>query len=85
MKKILYIISIIAVVAAFSSCRGGDKFTDSIFDTSVPAVDETKATYPFDLWLYDNFVVPYNVDVKYRYTVPFQLHCFRHELPADPC
>jgi len=56
-----------AMIAAFSSCRGGDSFGDSIFDTSVPAVDETKATYPFDQWLYDNFVVPYNVDVKYRF------------------
>ncbi len=68
MKKIFYnIIGIAAIVAIFSSCRGGDSFTDSIFDTDVPAVDETKATYPFDLWLYDNFVVPYNVDVKYRF------------------
>lgn len=67
MKKVLYIIGIIAVVAAFSSCRGGDDFTESIFDTTTPAVDESKATYPFDLWLYDNFVVPYNVDVKYRF------------------
>lgn len=67
MKKILYILGITAVVAAFSSCRGGDDFTDSIFDTDIPAVDETKATYPFDKWLYDNFVVPYNVDVKYRF------------------
>ena len=67
MKKTLYILGIAAVVAAFSSCRGGDEFTDSIFDTNVPVVDETKATYPFDQWLYDNFVVPYNVDVKYRF------------------
>ena len=42
MKKILYILGITAVVAAFSSCRGGDDFTDSIFDTDIPAVDETK-------------------------------------------
>ena len=67
MKKILYIIGIAATVAAFSSCRGGDDFTDSIFDTSVPVVDPTKATYEFDQWLYDNFVKPYNVDVKYRF------------------
>ena len=67
MKKILYIIGIVATVAAFSSCRGGDSFTESVFDTKVPVVDSTKATYPFDMWLYDNFVVPYNVDVKYRF------------------
>ena len=67
MKKILYIIGIVATVAAFSSCRGGDSFTESVFDTEVPVFDPTKATYPFDQWLYDNFVVPYNVDVKYRF------------------
>lgn len=67
MKKILYIIGIAAIVAVFSSCRREDDFTDSIFDTNVPAVDPTKATYEFDQWLYDNFVVPYNVDVKYRF------------------
>jgi len=67
MKKITYLISVAAVVAVFSSCRGGDDFTESIFDTSVPVLDETKATYPFDKWLYENFLVPYNVDVKYRF------------------
>ena len=67
MKKIFYILGIAAVVAAFSSCRGGDDFTDSIFDTNIPAVDPAKTTYEFDKWLYDNFLVPYNVDVKYRF------------------
>ena len=67
MKKILYILSLVVVVTSFSSCRTEDDFTDSIFDTSVPVVDPTKATYEFDKWLYDNFVVPYNVDVKYRF------------------
>ena len=68
MRKTLYnILGLAAVVAAFSSCRDDENFTDSIFDTTVPAVDETKATYEFDQWLYDNFVVPYNVDVKYRF------------------
>lgn len=67
MKKILYIIGIAAIVAAFSSCRGEEDFTESIFNTDIPAVDPTKATYEFDQWLYDNFMVPYNVEVKYRF------------------
>ena len=67
MKKILYILSLVVVVTAFSSCRNNDNFTESIFDTNIPVVDPTKATYPFDQWLYENFVVPYNVDVKYRF------------------
>ena len=67
MKQILYILSLVAVMTAFSSCRSEDDFTESIFDTTVLTVDSTKATYLFDQWLYDNFVVPYNVDVKYRF------------------
>ena len=50
-----------------SSCRSEDDFTDSIFDTTVPVVDNSKSTAQFDQWLYDNFVVPYNVDVQYRF------------------
>ena len=67
MKKLIYLINIAAILAAFSSCRSGDDLTESIFDTNVPVLDETKATYPFDKWIYDNFLVPYNVDVKYRF------------------
>ncbi len=68
MKQIIfYIVSLVAVVTAFSSCRSEDDFVESVFDTSVPAVDPNKSTYKFDQWLYDNFVVPYNVDVKYRF------------------
>ena len=67
MKKILYILSLVVVVTTISSCRNNDDFTESIFDTSVPVVDPNSATAPFDQWLYDNFVVPYNVDVKYRF------------------
>ena len=55
------------LVTSVTSCRNEDDLTASIFDTTVPAVDSTSATYKFDQWLYDNFVVPYNVDVKYRF------------------
>ena len=71
MKKTLYIIICVgAAISAFSSCRGGDDFTESIFDTKTPAVDESKATYPFDKWLYDNFVVPYNTEIQYKFNFP---------------
>jgi len=59
--------SLATIVVAFSSCRSEDDFSESIFDTTVPVVDETKATYLFDQWLYDNFMKPYNVEVKYRF------------------
>lgn len=55
------------MTTAFYSCRGKDDFTESIFDTTVPVVDLTASTAPFDMWLFNNFVVPYNVDVKYRF------------------
>ncbi|MBO7120243.1 MAG: hypothetical protein J6W03_07995 [Bacteroidaceae bacterium] len=70
MKKAIYIIGIAALVAAFSSCRSEDDFTESIFDTTTPAVDESQATYPFDKWLYDNFVVPYNTEIQYKFNFP---------------
>ena len=70
MKKIISLLSIVAFVAVFSSCRSEDDRTDSIFDTTVPVVDPNKATAPFDQWLYDNFVVPYNVEVQYQFNFP---------------
>ena len=70
MKKILSLLAVVALVAAFSSCRSEDDLTESIFDTTIPAVDKNKATAPFDQWLYDNFVVPYNVEVQYHFNYP---------------
>ena len=70
MKKILSLLTVVTLVAAFTSCRSEDDLTDSIFDTTVPAVDTTKATAPFDQWLYDNFVKPYNVEVQYQFNYP---------------
>lgn len=55
------------VITAFSSCRTEDDFTKSIFEIPEKDVDPNAATAPFDQWLYDNFVVPYNVDIKYRF------------------
>ena len=69
MKKTIYILLFAAIAATFSSCRE-DNFSESIFDTSIQAVDESKATYPFDKWLYDNFVVPYNTEIQYRFNFP---------------
>ncbi len=56
-----------AMVLTYSSCRSEDDFTESIFDTTTPAVDKSLATADFDQWLYDNFLVPYNVEVQYRF------------------
>ena len=69
MKKLIYVLSIGAIVMSFCSCRGDDDFTDSIFDTSIEAVDQNSATAPFDQWLYDNFVVPYNLEIQYKFNL----------------
>ena len=67
MKKIVYMMSLAALMLTFSSCRSEDDFTESIFRTDIPVVDNTKTTAPFDQWLYDNFLQPYNVEVQYRF------------------
>ena len=65
-----------------SSCSDDDDFTDSIFDASVEAVDKNSATAPFDQWLYDNFVVPYNTEIQYRFNYPASNLSFQLA-PAD--
>ena len=57
MKKILYIMSVSALILGFTSCSD-DNFTESIYDTSVKAVDPDASTYDFDQWIYDNFTKP---------------------------
>ena len=70
MKKTIYILSFAAVVLSVCSCRNDDDFSESIFDTTKEVVDQNSATAPFDQWLYDNFVVPYNLDIQYRFNMP---------------
>ena len=67
MKKILSIILLAAIVTVFTACGSKDDFTESIFDTDIPVVDQNKTTAPFDQWLYDNFLMPYNVEVQYKF------------------
>ena len=58
MKKLIYILSAVFLLTAVS-CE--EKLDDkSIFDTSAPERNE------FDQWLLENYVYPYNIDVKYR-------------------
>ena len=57
-------------VTSFCSCGNDDDFSDSIFDTSTPAVNPNSTTAPFDQWLYDNFVVPYNLEIQYKFNLP---------------
>ena len=70
MKKTVYALSLAALVLCVYSCRSNDDFTETIFDTSIPDVDTESATGPFDQWLYDNFVVPYNTEIQYKFNMP---------------
>ncbi len=70
MKKILSLIAVAAFIMAFSSCRSDNDFTESIFDTSMKDVDPNATTAEFDQWLHDNFLVPYNVEIQYKFNFP---------------
>ena len=70
MKKTIYALSLAALVLCVYSCRSNDDFTDTIFNTDIPDVDAKSATGPFDQWLYDNFVVPYNTEIQYKFNLP---------------
>ena len=70
MKKTIYALSLAALVLCVYSCRSNDDFTDTIFNTDIPDVAAKSATAPFDQWLYDNFVVPYNTEIQYKFNLP---------------
>ncbi|MCR4808273.1 MAG: hypothetical protein K5896_00240 [Prevotella sp.] len=70
MNKLFNIMLATALAATVVSCGKDDDFTESIFDTTTPVVDQNLATAPFDQWLYDNFVVPYNTEIQYKFNFP---------------
>lgn len=70
MKKTFQMIIAAALALTVASCGNDDDFDASIFDTDIPPVDQTQSTAPFDQWLYDNFVVPYNTEIQYRFNFP---------------
>lgn len=66
MKKNIIIIVLIGLVSILMfSCSKEEQFEDSIFDTS-QKVDENSASHAFDLWLKDSYLIPYNLDFRYR-------------------
>lgn len=70
MRKLFNIFLAAALGLTVMSCGNDDDFTESIFDTNSPVVDPKSSTAPFDQWLYDNFVVPYNTEIQYRFNFP---------------
>lgn len=71
MRKLFNIFLAATLGLTVMSCGNkDDDFTETIFDTETPAVDLNASTAPFDQWLYDNFVVPYNTEIQYRFNFP---------------
>lgn len=80
LKKYLGAFPVCCVLAAalcvLSSCSSDDLDSQSIF----PEVEQS--TDPFDQWIYDNYLVPYNINLKYR--LEDKETDFQHYLlPAD--
>lgn len=65
MKKYIYNILLVLLAVGLYSCSDDDKFTESIFGEE-PALDENAETYPFDKWLYDEYLTTYNLDFRYK-------------------
>ena len=82
MKKILTILGLATLLIGISSCHRDEDLGESIFDTTTPVVDPTATTAPFDQWLYDNFVVPYNTEIQYKFNLPASNMDYRLT-PAD--
>ena len=70
MKKYIYFFLAVSLGCSMVSCSEDDDFTESIFNTTKGAVDKDASTAPFDQWLYDNFVVPYNTEIQYKFNFP---------------
>ena len=51
---------IVVTALLFTACSGDDLNSTSIFQDSKQTLSD------FDQWIYDNYVVPYNIDLKYR-------------------
>jgi len=67
MKKNIFKILLwqITLLVAFTACRN-DEFTDSIFDTTEKPLDPNSYTYKLDKFLYDNYLMTYNLEFKYK-------------------
>ena len=66
MKKLSYtILTILFFLSIFYSCKQEEELGASIFDTT-DKLNANSASYQFDAWLRDSYLIPYNVDFRYR-------------------
>jgi len=63
-RKITYSFLVI-IILLITACNNQDEFTDSIFDTS-DTISTASTTYEFDSWLRTNYLIPYNLDFRYK-------------------
>lgn len=61
-KYIIFFATALVALCSAVSCREADELNP----VSVITVDKVDYT-PFDYWLEANFVIPYNIQIKYRY------------------
>ncbi len=61
MKKIIYLITVLSCFLIVISCNSDDGVEASQIDTSTPQLSE------LDVWLRDNFVKPYNIEIQYKW------------------
>ena len=67
MNRKIYLIFILIILSSslFVSCKE-EELDESIFDVNVPVLNEKAFTYKFDKFLYENFLVPYNMQFLYK-------------------
>ncbi|KJD31839.1 hypothetical protein PW52_16320 [Tamlana sedimentorum] len=61
-KNIIYTVLVFTILI-FVSCENEDSVTTTQIDTSTPILNET------DVWLRENFVSPYNIEILYKWNI----------------
>ena len=64
LKSYKYLL-ILLLSSVLLSCNTDENFSASIFETNIKS-DPSSASYAFDTWLHDSYLVPYNLDFRYR-------------------
>jgi substrate import-associated zinc metallohydrolase lipoprotein len=66
MRKYSKTVALAWLAVVLSACvRFEDSFTCSVFEDE-PDLDPASEFYPFNKWLEDNYLIPYNLDFRYR-------------------
>ena len=65
MRSYIKILFFGLLLLSVSSCIRQEDFTESIF-ADEPDLNPDSETYQFDKWLYDNYLIPYNLDFRYK-------------------